>query len=53
MAVIGSKPPEAILKFVILGGMYGQNAAMGDLKQGGNTIYHWLPLKQRLGKFIE
>ena len=25
MAVIGSKPPEAIIKSVILGGVYGQN----------------------------
>jgi hypothetical protein len=29
MAVIGSKPPEAILKSVILGGVYGQDYTFG------------------------
>ena len=31
MAVIGSKPPEAILKSVILGGVYGQNYTLRTL----------------------
>ena len=41
MAVIGSKPPEAILKSVILGGVYGQNYTLrmrgGELNACGKT----------------